>query len=91
MLKYMFPVKTVCVEAYFQVRPSNKNIGCVIFVLGDIDGWLHHNKIFFFKTKFIIARYDYINSFKIPSTVGSQNYFDSVGQLLNHKIFAFKV
>ena len=49
MLKYMFPVKIVSVEACFQVRPSNKNICCVIFVLGDIDGWLHHNKIFFSK------------------------------------------
>ena len=35
-------------------------------------------KYFFFKTKSIIARYEYINSLKIPSTVGSQNYFDSV-------------
>ena len=51
MLKCMFPVKTVCVGACFQVRPSNKNICCAIFVLGDIDGWLHHNKIFFFQNE----------------------------------------
>ena len=75
---------TICVEACFQARPSNKNICFVIFVLGNIDVWLHHNKIFSFKIKkSIVARYEYImNSLKIPSTIESWNYFGSVGQLL---------
>ena len=77
-------VMTICVEACFQARPSNKNICFVIFVLGNIDVWLHHNKIFSFKIKkSIVARYEYImNSLKIPSTIESWNYFGSVGQLL---------
>ena len=56
-------VKRICAEACFQVRPSNKSICCVIFVIVYVDGWLHHNKIFSFKTKkFIVARYEYLDS-----------------------------
>ena len=52
--------------------PSNKNICCVIFVWDNIDDWLHHNKIFSFKMKIsLLARYDYVKSLKIPSTVSS--------------------
>ena len=47
----MIAVKTICAEACFQARASNKNICRVIFVLGNIDGWLHYNKIFSFKMK----------------------------------------
>ena len=65
-------VKTICVEACFQARPSNKNICCVIFIVGNIHGWLHYNEIFFFQNEeVIVARYEYFNSWKIPSTVGS--------------------
>ena len=61
---------TICAQACFQARPSNENICRVIFVVGNIDGWLRHNKIFFFKTKWsIVARYEYMNSLKIPSAV----------------------
>ena len=44
-------MKTICAEAFFQARSSNKNICCAIFVIDKIDGWLHHNKIFSFKMK----------------------------------------
>ena len=44
-------VKTIYAEASFQGRPPNKNICCVKFVVGNIDGWLHHNKTFSFKMK----------------------------------------
>ena len=43
-------VETICAEAWFQARLSNKNICRVIFVAGNKDGWLHHNKMFPFKT-----------------------------------------
>ena len=46
------------------------NICCVLFVVGDKNGWLNHNKMFSFETKMlIVARYDYMNSLKIPSTL----------------------
>ena len=44
-------VKTICAEASFQARLPNKNICCAKFVVGSIDGWLHHNKTFSFKMK----------------------------------------
>ena len=56
-------VKKICVGSMFSSRPSNKNICHVISVLGNIDGWLHQNKIFSFKAKkSILARYEYTNS-----------------------------
>ena len=65
-------VKTICAEAWFQARPSNKNICHAIFVIGTIDGWLHYNKIFSCKMKkSIVAGYEYMNSSKIPSTIDS--------------------
>ena len=65
-------MKTIYAKAYFQARMSNKNICRVIFVIGNIDGWLCHSKIFSFKIKKpIVAGYDYMNSLKILSTTGS--------------------
>ena len=44
----------------------------VIFVVRNIDGWLHHNKLFSFKMKkSIVARYEDMNSLKIPSKIDS--------------------
>ena len=64
-------VKTISAEARFQTRLSNKNIFHVIFIVGNIDGWLYHNRIFSFKTKMlVVARYAYITVLKIPSTIG---------------------
>ena len=54
------------------VKTDCQTICFVIFVWGSIDDWLHHNKIFSFKTKMhILARYDYIKSLKIPSIISS--------------------
>ena len=39
-MRMIIAVKTICVEACFQVRLSNKNIFHVIFVVGNMDGWL---------------------------------------------------
>ena len=65
-------VKAICAETCFQARLSKKNICFVIFIVVNIDGWLHHNKIFSFKMKkSIVARYEYMNSLKVPSPIGS--------------------
>ena len=57
---------------HFKPDCQNKNICCAIFVVSNIDGWAHHTKIFSFKMKkSIVARYDYMNIFKIPSTIVS--------------------
>ena len=63
-------MKKICAKPCFHARPSNKKICCLIFVLCNIDDWLHHSKIFFFKTKkSIVARYEFMNSLKISSTI----------------------
>ena len=68
--RMIIAVKAICAEACFQARPSNKNICCVIFAVGNINGWLHHNKILYFKTKkSIVAGYEYMKSLKNPSTI----------------------
>ena len=68
--------KIICAEPCFHARRSNKKICWVIFVLGDTDGWLHHNKIISFKTKkSIVARSEYMNSLKIPSTTHKTIFF----------------
>ena len=40
-----------------------------IFVVGNIDGWLHDKKIFSLKTKSIVARYECMDSLKIPTII----------------------
>ena len=76
----VIPAKTICEEESFQAKPSNKNI-CCIFVISNIDGWLHHKKIFSFNTKeSLVARYEYMKS--EDSVNNCFNYFGSVGRLL---------
>ena len=87
-------VKTLCWSMFSSQTVKQKYLSCnicrVIFVVGNIDGWLHHNKIFSFKTKnSIIARREYIKSLKIPSAIGSKNYFVSVGRLLKSQNIYF--
>ena len=50
--------KTICVEACFQARPSNKNICCIIFVVFNIDDWLHYNRFFSFKMKWVYKQFE---------------------------------
>ena len=64
-------VNIIYAKACFRARPSDKNIYSIIFVLGNIHGWLHHKIVSFKTRKSIVAWYEYMNSLKIPSTIGS--------------------
>ena len=85
--RMIIAVKAICAEACFQARPSNKNICCVIFAVGNINCWLHHNKT----KKSIVAEYEYMKSLKNPSTIVHKIILVRLFSHWDHKIFTFEM